>query len=159
MKSAAFPEVTATVPRPAGNALHRTTKKHTRAPERSAGSGAHLPRVPAARPAPHPMDATFATAEAEPIDAPMWPLHTALWLQPETAPSIPVWTGLAVERHNRIPAPDFLYCDTVPPNRPGTPDKSDDALRPAARREELPQSGLAPLGWDPRAVGRKPGGE
>jgi hypothetical protein len=154
MKGAYFPGLTATVPPAARNGTHRTTKKNGPAPERSAGSGVRAD----ARPAPQPVDATFAPIEAEPIDAPMWPLHPALWFQPERMPSVPVWTGLAIERHNRIPAPDFLHFDTAPPDRPDTLDSSCDALTPGARRE-LPQSGLAPLGWDPRAVCRKEGGE
>ena len=153
MKGADFPGLTATVP-PARNGTHRTTKKNGAAPKRSLGSGARAD----ARPAPQPIAATFAAIEAEPIDAPMWPLHSALWFQPELAPSVPVWTGLAIERHNRIPSPDFLHSNTAPPNRPDTLDSSRDALTPDARRE-LPQSGLAPLGWDPRAVCRKEGGE
>lgn len=154
MKIADFPGLTATVPLAARNGTHRTTKKNGRAPKRSAGSGARAD----ARPAPQPVEATFATIEAVPIDAPMWPLHPAQWFEPERAPSVPVWTGLVIERHNRIPAPDFLHSDTAPPNRPRTLDSSCDALTPGARRE-LPESGLTPLGWDARAVCRKEGGE
>jgi hypothetical protein len=67
---------------------------------------------------------------------------------------IPVWTGLAIERHNRIPTPDFLRPANAPPDRPGIPDTSRGALTPEPRRE-LPRSDLAPLGWDARAVCRK----
>ena len=154
MKGADFPGLTATAPPAARNGTHRTTKKNGPAAKRSAGSGARAD----AGLAPQPVDATFAAIEAVPIDAPMWPLHPALWFQPERAPSVPVWTGLVIERHNRIPAPDFPRFDTAPPDRPGTLHNSCDALRPGARRE-LPESGLTPLGWDARAVCRKEGGE
>ncbi len=185
MKGADFRVVTETAPPAASNGTHRTRRplaagqpavernrklgtsesresaarevaraKNGSAPKRSTGSGTHAD----ARPGPQPIDATFATIEAEPIDAPMWPLHPALWFQPELAPSAPAWTGLAIEHHNRIPAPDFLQPDTAPPNRPDTPDNSRDALTPGARCE-LPHSGLEPLGWDPRAVCRKEGDE
>ncbi|MGD1070510.1 MAG: hypothetical protein ABSB15_10255 [Bryobacteraceae bacterium] len=115
-----------------------------------------VPIERAARSVPQPIDATFAATGAGPIDAPMWPLHAALWLQPEPAPSIPAWTGIAIERHHRIPAPDFLQFDTAPANRPGALDDSRDAIEPRTG-PQLPPSGLAPLGWDPRAVGRKQG--
>jgi hypothetical protein len=154
MKAADFPCLTATLPPAAPNGSHRTTKNNGAAPKRSLGSGARAD----ARPAPQQIAAAFAAIEAEPIDAPMWPLHSALWFQPELAPSVPVWTGLAIERHNRIPAPGFLHSDAAPPNCPGALDSSRDALTPDAR-PELPPSGLAPLGWDPRAVCRKEGGE
>jgi hypothetical protein len=154
MKGADSPGLTATVPPAARNGTHRSTNKNGPAPKRSAGSGVRAE----ARPAPQPVDGTFAPIEAEPIDAPMWPLHPALWFQPERAPSVPVWTGLVIERHNRIPAPDFPRFDTAPPDRPGTLHNSCDALRPGARRE-LPESGLTPLGWDARALCRKEGDE
>jgi hypothetical protein len=139
-----------------GNGTHRTTNAH-RTTEKARP----------AQPVPQAIDATFAAAEfapaaAEPIDAPMWPLHAALWLQLEMAPSIPVWTGLAIERHNRIPAPGFLYFDTAPPDRPGILDSSAFPSGKTApgtpARLDLPESGLTPLGWDPRAVCRKQGG-
>jgi hypothetical protein len=154
MKVADFPGLTVTAPPAARNGTHRSTKKNGPAPKRSAGGGARAD----ARPAAQPVDGTFATMEAEPIDAPMWPLHPALWFQPERAPSAPVWTGLVIERHNRIPAPDFLHSEIAPTDRPGTLDRTCDALTPGARRE-LPESGLMPLGWDARAVCRKEGGE
>ena len=72
MKGTAFPEVTAIVPPASGNGTHRAPKKN--------------------KPAPQRINAKFATPEAAPIDAPMWPVHTALWLQSEMAPSISVST-------------------------------------------------------------------
>ena len=150
MKSADFTDIIAVPegpPKMSIPALKRTARCKVSVP---------VERARAARTMPQPIDATFATADAEPIDAPMWPLHEALWLQSEPAPSIPVWTGISIERHNRIPAPDFLHLDTAPADRPGALGDSREAMRPRAR-PELPQSGLAPLGWDPRAVGRKQG--
>jgi hypothetical protein len=154
MKGADFPGLTPAAPSAARNGTHRTTKK-----SRPALKG---PPVPDAISATALATAAFAAAEAEPIDAPMWPLHAALWLQLEMAPSIPVWTGLAIERHNRIPAPDFLRLDAAPADRPGTLlnpafSSGKSALSPPAR-PDLPASGLTPLGWDPRSVCRKQGG-
>jgi hypothetical protein len=69
-------------------------------------------------------------------------------------PSAPNWTGLAIERCSRIPAPDFLHSRLEPYNLPDSPDSSRDELTPAAR-PEIPQSGSTPLAWDPRAACRK----
>ena len=91
MNGADFPGSIANDDSPAGNGTHRT-KKNGATPKRPARTGGRTDE----RPAPQPMDTTFVTVEAEPIDAPMWLLHSALWFQPEVAPSIPVWTGLAI---------------------------------------------------------------
>src|SRR5579863_4876303 len=59
-------------------------------------------RVSVQRKAPlaaQPATATFAVGDTGPIDAPMWPLCAPSWLQPEISPSLPAWTGLAIERH------------------------------------------------------------
>jgi hypothetical protein len=130
---------------------------------------ATLPPVTAKRPAgsragtdagsaPQPVEAAFAITGGEPIDTPMWPHHAAPWLQGERTPSIAVWTGLTIERQNRIPAPGFLHFEIAPMERPGAIESSRHALHPTVRLE-FPQSGLAPLGWDPRAVCRKHEGE
>lgn len=140
------------IPPPAGNGIHKPTRKNGAA-SKPPGAGA---RADAAT-APQPLDAAFVTIEAEPVDAPMWPLHPVAWLQPEPVPSVPLWTGLAIERHNRIPAPGFLLLDIAPPDCPSTLDSARDPLRPDIHRE-LPQSCLTPLGWDVRAVCRKEGG-
>jgi hypothetical protein len=128
----------------------------------TAANGAHVPAkrngaskrsgaaaAPAA--APQPLAGPVAGIGAAPVDAPMWPVHSAAWFQPEVAPSAPAWSGLGIERHARIPAPDFLPPDTAPANRPGTCENEHRAFTPAAR-PETPESGLTPLGWDPRAV-------
>jgi len=89
--------------------------------------------------------------EATPIDSPAWPLHSAMWLQPDGVPSVPVWSGLAVERQNRFPIPDFQPPGIAPLDQPGKAHKSRDAFTTAAR-PLLPETDLRPLGWDPRAV-------
>ena len=98
----------------------------------------------------------------EPVDAPMWPIHPAGWLQPEVPAAPPSWTGLMIERRHRIPAPDFIQLPLAPFDRAGeeplphgrgsaTGVRTNDATGgPAA-----PQSDLAPLGWDPRAASLK----
>ena len=153
MKGTDLQRLTATVPPAATNGTHRATKRNGAAPKRSAGSGLRAD----ARPLPQPLAAAFAIIGDELIDAPKWPLHSAAWFQPELAPAVPVRNGLAIERRYRIPAPDFLHSGTAPPDRPEGLKSSPGELTPVAR-PQLPQSGLAPLGWDPRAVCRK-GGE
>lgn len=145
---------TTTVEPAAINGTHRTTKKNGAAPKRSGGSGARAD----VRSAKEPIAAPFAKMDPAPIDAPMWPLHSAVWFQPELAPSVPSWSGLTIERHKRIPSPDFLRSETTPFNCPDVLGNSRDALTPSAR-PEVPESGLAPLGWDPRAICPKEGGE
>ena len=149
MKNGDFSAVTATLPPVPSNGTH-PPRAPKRAPKASARSAARKD-VPSA---PEPIAAEFAQVEPKPTDAPMWLLQPVSWLQAERAPSIPVWTGLAIERHNRIPKPDFLPQDTAPPNRPDALETSREALTPDPHCE-IPQSDLAPLGWDPRAVCRK----
>ena len=132
----------------------RAAKKAGAGPKHSGGSDGHA----AAPPAPAPPDESFAGIEIEPIEAPMWPIHPALWFQPELAPSAPQWSGLEIERHNRVPVPDFVRSDIAPFDRPGVRDTSCGALTPCVR-PAVPPSDLAPLGWDPRAVCRKEGGK
>lgn len=150
MKGADLPGVTATVSPAARNGAHRATKRHDAASRRSYRSGARADE----RPAPAPLAGPLASQEALPIEAPMWPHNPAVWFQPELAPSVPLWSGLAIERCHRIPAPDFLHSTAAPFNRPDTTDNSREALRPGAS-PKAPESGAAPLGWDPRTVCRK----
>jgi hypothetical protein len=152
MKGESFSDLAATLP-PVASGTHRTTKNSSAA-KRPAGSRARAD----AGSAPQPVEAAFAIAGGEPIDAPMWPRHAASWLQGERTPSVAVWTGLTIERHNRIPAPGFLHFEIAPMKRPGAIESSCHALHPPVRLE-FPQSGLAPLGWDPRAFCRKHEGE
>jgi hypothetical protein len=75
-------------------------------------------------------------------------------LQPELAPSAPGWSGLAIERCSRIPAPDFLHSRVEPYNLPDSLDISRETMTPCAR-PVIPESGSAPLARDLRAVCRK----
>jgi hypothetical protein len=129
-----------------GDGARRSGKKNgaasNRPVERQAGSDPEQPTAP------------FVTTDATPVDAPMWRLHPVVWFQPELAPSGPEWSGLAVERCGRIPAPDFLNFDVAPLGRADSRDNSSDAATPAAR-PQAPQDDGAPLGWDPRSVRRK----
>jgi hypothetical protein len=149
MNDVDFSDAAAAVPsgmikRPAaGNGTHRSTKKKSKSEVQADAEAG-----------PQPMTAGFLTSTIEPVDAPMWPIHAALWLQSEQAPSIPAWTGLAVERHHRIPAPDFLHAEHVPFNQAGVLESSRDMLLPVSHGR-FPESDLAPLGWDPRTVARR----
>jgi hypothetical protein len=144
----ALPESPATAPPAAANGTHRVAKKSGPSPKRSAVSDSRLSASP------EPPAAPFAVAAVAPIDAEMWPLHSAVWFQPERAPSASQWSGLTVERRNRPPAPDFEHAGAAPLNRPGALDIAAGALMPGAQ-PQIPQSSLAPLGWDPRTVCRK----
>ncbi len=146
MKGESFSDLAATLPPVVANGTHRTTRNGSTA-KRSAGSRARTDRGSA----PQPVEAVFAIAEGEPIDTPMWLRHAAAWLQGERTPSVAVWTGLTIERRNRIPAPGFLHFEIALMKRPGAIESSHHPLHPTVPLE-FPQSGLAPLGWDPRAV-------
>ena len=149
MKGADFPGSAATVPAAATNGTHRPARK-SGAAKRSARSEVRTNE----QAGPEPPSAPFSTREAQPIDAPMWPLHSGVWFQPELAPAPPAWSGLAIDRHNRIPAPDFLHSSAAPINCTDTLENVCGAVTPAAA-PDVPRSDLAPLGWDPRADGRK----
>ena len=151
MKGADHPGSGASAPPVRSNGTHRATKKNGDAPKSRVESGAR--RDPQA--GPEPPLAPFSSGDTEPIDAPMWPLHSALWFQPDLAPSAPLWSGLAIEHHNRVPAPDFLHKCNAPLDRADNLDNSPEALTPVIP-PELPRGDLAPLGWDPRAVFREP---
>jgi hypothetical protein len=143
-----FQDSTATLPPAAPNGTHRAAKKS--APESKRSAGSHTPHSAPAE----PLAAPFAASDPTPIDAEMWPLHTAMWFQPERAPSVSQWSGLAVERRNRLPAPAFAHPAAAQLDRPGAPELARDARTPDAR-PAIPRSDLAPLGWDPRAVCRR----
>jgi hypothetical protein len=157
MKGESFSGLAATLPPAAVNGTHRTAKNGSTA-KRPAGSRARAD----AGSAPQPVEAAFAITGEEPIDTPMWPRHAASWLQGERTPSVAVWTGLTIERQNRIPAPGFLHFEIAPEiapmKRPSAIESFSHPLHPPVRLE-FPQSGLAPLGWDPRAVCRRHEGE
>ena len=144
MKSADFQGAAPVAPPAPTNGTHRTAKKT-------------LARNAVRRPE-EKLEVPFAATEAKPIDAPMWPIHAALWFQPDQSPAPPSWSGLAIERRNRVPAPGFLQAGPWPLNRPDHPDSSCTAVAGHAR-PEVPVSDLEPLGWDPRAVLWKEGRE
>ena len=102
-----------------------------------------------------PLEAPFAISVKEAADAPMWPLHAAPWLQAERGPAIPQETGLAIERHNRFAMPEFMALENALPDRPAMIDSPSAVRTSVAIR--LPRSGLAPLGWDARAICRGQG--
>jgi hypothetical protein len=95
--------------------------------------------------------APFAAVEAQPIDVQMGPVHSVVWLQPELRPGLPASSSLRIERHYKVPAPDFLYFDVSPISHPITLERLWDPIAPAMQ-QQLPQSDLVPLGWDPRAA-------
>ena len=138
----------------ASNGTHRAAKKNRAAKKRYAGSSAADDPQPAQPPA----AAEFVVSGTEPIDALMWAHHPAAWFQPELQPSVAVWSGLTIERRHRVPAPDFVHFDPAPADRPQALDSSRE-MRAPDESCAMPQSRLAPLGWDPRAVCRKGGGE
>ncbi len=119
--------------------------------QRKKANGPAARQFPAA---PQPLADPLVTHEAAPVDVAMWCLHPAMWFQPELAPSAPGWTGLTIERRSRIPAPDFLFTSAAPTDCPASLDNSRDGLAPAAH-PQVPNSGNAPTGWDPRTVYRK----
>lgn len=95
--------------------------------------------------------ATCIAIPVESVDAPMWPIHPAGWLQPETHATPPTWTGLVIERRNRLPAHDLIEFPLAPFSRAGAMESAHEPLFPAAD-PSMQQSDLTPLGWDPRAA-------
>jgi hypothetical protein len=102
-------------------------------------------------PPPEVQGATCLAIPVEAVDASMWPVHAAGWLEPEARAAAPSWTGLIVERRNRVPAPDLIQFPLAPFPRDGAIDAARGAIS-AAAAPTLRQSDLAPLGWDPRAA-------
>jgi hypothetical protein len=100
-----------------------------------------------------PPDAPFAAVGIEPLDAPMWPVQTSAWFQAERGPAVPAWSGVHLERRNRVTWSDFWRAEIGPVNRGvGQVPVVPDALGRPEAYPTVPESGLAPLGWDPRAV-------
>jgi hypothetical protein len=130
---------------------HRATKKNGATPRKSGKTAAHINGKPEPDVAAEVLAAPFLGIEAEPVDAPMWAIHTAGWFQPEAAPSSPSWSGLQIERRHRIPAPGLLDFPVVPLDAAAVPDNRSEAVIQSAS-PTLPESGIEPLGWDPRAV-------
>ena len=142
MSGADYPP-SATVQTTPSNGTHRPAKK-----KRAAQAGADQ------RGAPELPQAPFRTMEPVPVDAPMWPIHPAAWLQPERPPAAPAWNDLAAERQHRIPGPGFAVAALRTWDRPAAPEHPAEAMitRPVAG---IPESGLGPLGWDPRVESRR----
>ena len=111
----------------------------------------------AALPAAAEFDASFAALDAQSVDAPAWPIHPVSWFQPERAPALPSWNGLAIERTQRIPVPGFVPPEATLLNRSAA--LAQPALRVPTIRVTLPRSGLAPLAWDARALLREETGK
>jgi hypothetical protein len=146
MKGADFPP-SATVSTAPSNGTHRPAKGQTGS-RRKARADADTRAVPELPSAP------FRTMEPGPVDAPMWPIHPAAWLQPERAPSAPGWSDLAAERQHRIPAPGFAIAAVRPLDRAAAAEHPDQAMPPRPVTG-IPESGLGTLGWDPRAESRR----
>ena len=94
--------------------------------------------------------APFATPEMLAPDAQMWPVQPVLWLEPELGARLPRSSGLHIERRHQVPVAEFISLNVAPSRLPHTPE-NNCGLRAPSVRQKLPESGLAPLGWDPRA--------
>jgi hypothetical protein len=129
------------------NGTHAAVHKNGAAPKPTANSSSR-PRV---LPSPDPPPAPFIALEPAAVPAPMWPVHSNVWFQPERAPSPPAWSDLTIERRHRVPAPDFV-CSAIPPfDRAAAPAPADGGPLPPDRCLQVPKSELAPIGWDSRA--------
>jgi hypothetical protein len=142
--------VTPSVPKPP-DATPRASKRNGAAGKRSSPPHAQ-PGKDAAEPAAQQEPAAaFIVMEPQGIDAPMWPLHPVVWLQPDRKVASPGWSGLCIEHRYRLPAPGFLQIAAVPGCPPGHAADERNPLPPGVSRR-LPESDLIPLGWDPRAA-------
>jgi hypothetical protein len=97
-----------------------------------------------------PRLAPFASVAAGVADEPRWPLNPVAWFHPELSPRSLSSSGLLTERQHRIPVPDFAPLEINPVAPSDTPGEGGEPLRAEVQRQ-LPASGLAPLGWEPRA--------
>ena len=100
---------------------------------------------------PAPELAGFVKAESQAQDAPMWPIHPAMWLQPELRLHVPAASGLRNERQHSAPSPEFVRGTMKPAGRTSPIEKTVHPVVPRVA-QRLPASGLAPLGWDPRVA-------
>jgi hypothetical protein len=121
-------------------------ERHTDQPEsqrtsrrRPKGHGQRLKQAP------------FAAVEVEAAGAQMWPVHSVAWFHPELKPRLPDSAGLTIERYRKLPAPDFLRLEVTPADQSHSSDEVCNPLPPDLK-PRLPESGLAPSGWDPRAA-------
>jgi len=102
--------------------------------------------------------ARLASVESRPQDAPMWPTHHIVWLQPALRPAIRGSSGLSIERHLRVPVGDFLNPGVTAVSRAHSLDTECNPLTPDLALV-LPQSELQPRGWHPREHCRKEGNQ
>jgi hypothetical protein len=92
------------------------------------------------------------TFSAEQVDAEMWPVHPAAWFQREMAPVIPAWSGLGIERRNRAGLFDFAPVTVRPVNCAAEAGQPFEFVKGSGAATVIPASGLAPMGWDARAL-------
>jgi hypothetical protein len=130
---------------PTAESRGSTGSRGRRSAKRLAHAANELPKIE-----PPPELAGFINTESQPQDAPMWPIHPVLWLQPQLQLGVPA-TGLHIERKHTVPIPDALRLSVTPVNRPALLEKNFSPVPPHIDRR-LPASGLGPLGWDPRVV-------
>jgi len=99
-------------------------------------------------------EASFAAIGVEPVDTPSWPIQTAGWFQPEPRPALPAWSGIGIERQSRTPFPDFIRYEISAVNRADAVEVHRKKVSPNVA-PNIPESGLEPLGWDPRTEFRR----
>jgi hypothetical protein len=107
---------------------------------------------------PEPERAGFVKAELQAQDAPMWPIHPDMWLQPELRLAVPAASGLRIERKHSVPSPEFVREPMTPVSHPASLQTTVHPVLPHVD-QQLPASGLAPLGWDPRVASHGTGKE
>jgi hypothetical protein len=100
---------------------------------------------------PEPERAGFVKAELQAQNAPMWPIQPAMWLQPELRLGVPAASGLRIERKHSVPSPEFVREPMTPVSHPPRLQTTVHPILPCVD-QQLPASGLAPLGWDPRVA-------
>jgi hypothetical protein len=112
------------------------------------GAGRARPVEMADSSAPEQRLALFSQLTPAAVDAPAWPVHLAMWLEPACATPLPENSGLRVERRHKIPSRGFLGLVNPAPGAPA-PIKECRPVVPDLRLP-LPASGLKPAGWEPR---------
>lgn len=128
---------TAEWPRPAEPLLRPRTKRRT----------AKRPAEPST--AADPPLANFLALEVEAIDAEKWPVSPVVWWQPALELTPPEASGLRNERTHKARVAGFLSADLAPVCPASGALAAPQAALPALRGI-VPQSDLAPIGWDPR---------
>jgi hypothetical protein len=95
--------------------------------------------------------AGFAGVPPPAVNAPMWPVHAVVWLQPDLTAAAPHSSGLRIERRHRVPVPDFVHPVVTPAAGQRLLAQEGDPLPPNLP-QAMPQCDLSPLGWDPRTA-------